>query len=165
MPLLPGMRTSRIRQPGTLGSFVLRNSSAETNVRAFSPTDRIRLSMAFLTATSSSTMYTIGSCSAISIGLTDGQRELESCALSLLRCRPQAPAVRFHNRPADGEPHAEPSAFRREEGSKKLIQVLGIDSCSGIMHGDHNFVCVQASGRHQQFSRTVPRCPRSLESI
>src|ERR1700719_2063852 len=140
MPLLPGMRTSRIRQPRTLGSFAPRNSSADTNVRAFSPTDRTRLSIAFRTATSSSTIYTIGSCSAISIGLTDGQREVESCALSLFRCRPQAPAVRFHNRLADGQPHTKPRAFGREERLKKLFLVLGGDSCSRIMYGDYDFV-------------------------
>src|ERR1700676_3500560 len=118
-----------MRHPGALGSFARRNSSAETNVRAFSPTDRIKLSMAFRTPGSSSTMYTMGSCSAISIGLTDRQGKLKSCSAFLFGCHPQAPAVRFHNRPADGQPHAQPGAFGGEEGSKKLIHKFGVNSC------------------------------------
>jgi hypothetical protein len=59
-PFILGMLKSTTRQPVRPSSGERRNSSPDENARATNPTERIKTSMAFPTASSSSTMATIG---------------------------------------------------------------------------------------------------------
>jgi len=63
MPLIPGRRTSNMRQSVLLGSVELRNSSAEANTRTSSPTDLISLSSDLRIEISSSTTVIRGTFS------------------------------------------------------------------------------------------------------
>ena len=59
-PVILGMSKSTTRQPVRLSTGERRNSSPDENARATNPIERIKTSMAFPTASSSSTMATIG---------------------------------------------------------------------------------------------------------
>src|SRR6266436_6370468 len=59
-PLILGMSKSTTKQPVRLSSAERKNSSPDENAWATNPIERIRTSIAFPTAWSSSTMATIG---------------------------------------------------------------------------------------------------------
>src|SRR5438445_12902925 len=59
-PLILGMSKSTTKQPVRLSSGERKNSSPDENAWATNPIERIKTSIAFPTATSSSTMATIG---------------------------------------------------------------------------------------------------------
>src|SRR5438477_7604809 len=59
-PLIPGISKSTTRQPVRPSWGERRNSSADENAWATNPIERIKTSIAFPTALSSSTMATIG---------------------------------------------------------------------------------------------------------
>jgi hypothetical protein len=59
-PFILGMSKSTTKQPVRLSSGERKNSSPDENARATSPIERIKTSIAFPTASSSSTMATIG---------------------------------------------------------------------------------------------------------
>src|ERR1700739_936911 len=59
-PLILGMSKSTTRQPARLSSGERKNSSPDENAWATNPIERIKTLIAFPTASSSSTMATIG---------------------------------------------------------------------------------------------------------
>src|SRR3954471_5981815 len=71
-PLGPGSLMSRTRQLGTSGSLLCRNSGAEPNVSAPSPTDRKRLVSALRSEGSSSITNTTGGRSGASFVIRHG---------------------------------------------------------------------------------------------
>src|SRR5271156_3897997 len=60
------------------------------------------------------------------------QSEMKRRASPFVGCGPQTPAMRFHDRTADRQPHAAALRFRGEEGIEDLVRSSGRQSCSGV---------------------------------
>src|SRR5262245_37805165 len=72
--------------------------------------------------------------------LFGGSRDakLEAGSIRLRRRRPQAPAMRLHDTPANGESHTHAGGFRREQRLKHAVANCLIDTSAGISDGDQN---------------------------
>src|SRR5262245_32302778 len=71
---------------------------------------------------------------------TNMQRELKSCAGTVIRCGPELAAVRFYNRTTDCQSHTHAFRLCRKESLEKMIETLGLQPNTGVLHGDENFV-------------------------
>src|SRR5580704_8733080 len=163
-PLIPGMRTSRTRHPGTSESFERKNSGADTNVRTLKPTDRRRVSIARRTSLSSSTTYMTGCVSAISIAYTR-QTELKISPMVNVGYSPDSPSMRFYDRTAYGQSHADSAGLGGEKWLKKLIQLMGGNSLPGVTNRNNYVVRSLAARNENQFLRMFLLPIHSLDSI
>lgn len=57
--------------------------------------------------------------------------------------RPKPPALIFHHRAADREPHTHAVGFRGEERIENALHVLRIDAAAGILHRDQTVGLMQ----------------------
>src|SRR5262245_25062583 len=71
---------------------------------------------------------------------TNMQRELKSCAGTVIRYGPELAAVRFYNRTTDCQSHTHAFRFCRKESLEKMIETLGLQPNPGVLHGDEDFV-------------------------
>src|ERR1700730_14726452 len=151
-PLIPGMRTSRRRHAGASKSFARKNSVADVNVRTLKPTERRRVSIALRTSLSSSTTYMTGCVSTISIAYTR-QSELKLSPMVDVGYSPDPPSMRFYDRTANGQSHADAAGLGGEKWLKKLIQLMSGNSLPGITNRNNNVVRSLAARNENQFLR------------
>src|ERR1044072_417608 len=102
------MRTSSTRQPGCSGSKLSRNCCAERNVAALKPTEATSSAIESSTASSSSTMNTVGSGMSSVSYLRNRQREPEGASTTGIRRQRQASAMRLDDGAGDRQADAQP---------------------------------------------------------
>src|SRR5215212_153639 len=136
-PLVPGIRTSKTRQPGPLGAKASRNSAAEAYTSARIPTVVISQRSESRMSGSSSTMYAVGSCIGL-VKIGRGERESEGRADAGHRLDADPPEVGLDDRPADRQPHAHPFITRAEIGVENPGEPVRRDPLAVVAdeHGD-----------------------------
>src|SRR5271166_1506147 len=169
---------SSTRQLATSGSLLLSSSGAEPNSSTRRSTDRNRLASALRTEASSSTTKTIGrDCGSsffirqVIAPLTshssakrssqwrpagDWQSELKRPAVSAGIGRgPYPSAVRFDDRTANRQSHAQAVLFGGEECVEKTIRVLWRDADAGVPHLDQHLIGIMTLRSDRQLAGSV----------
>src|SRR5438270_4651690 len=132
-PLVPGMRISKIRQPGEPGEKSRRKSAADEKTSTWSPTVFINQRSESSMSGSSSTMYTMGSCI---IDPGGWKRDTNRRPQSGSRLDVDPAMMGFHNSPADRQPHALSSSTRAEIGVENFPQAFGRNSLPVVGHAE-----------------------------
>src|SRR5512137_1532800 len=151
VPVMPGMRTSRITQPVPEKAGRARNSAAEANTSPCHPAERTNHNRPFLADGSSSTMKTVMGdegrgvadglfaiggrllSQRLAVGGTwNGQREIERRAPVRVVRKPQPPTVGFNDRPRDRQTDPHSLLLSRPERFEQLLPVPLGDARSGI---------------------------------
>src|ERR1017187_3007326 len=122
---MPGSRISSTRQLETAGRVTLRNSSVDPKTSACSPTDFSRLLTASRMDASSSTTKTAALESSPAILGASWHRELKNRAARRTRHSPQSSSVRFDNRAANRQPHADALSLSCKKRIEHLFHDFG----------------------------------------
>src|SRR5215468_4533048 len=130
---------SRSRQLVSLTTSDARNASADENASAAKPNSRSKSGSDSRTDSSSSTTDTSECSSVMSASSrcrvwnarrTAGNGEREGRTGAVVGLRPQTSVMSFDDGATDGEPDTHALGFRRVEGVKQLVHVLGVNAPS-----------------------------------
>src|SRR5215471_9533201 len=155
-PLVPGIRMSSSRHPGTSNvSFLARKSSIDANESVVNPTDPSRSSSEARTDGSSSMIKTtprlLSGSAVFMTPLANGRQfEFDARATRYVWLGADVPAVRFDDRATDGEAHAQATFLGRVEGVEKSIARAGIDARPPIADRDDDVVGFIFGGAQEQ---------------
>src|SRR6188472_3293272 len=163
-PDIPGIATSRRRQPVSLTNSDARNASADANASAAKPNCRNKSGSASRMDSSSSTtdtndgsgiMNASSSCRARQL-LAHWNRKQKGGTWTVIRLCPKTAVMSLDDGAADGEADTHAVAFRRVEGVEQLGQVLRVDADSGIAHAHPDTIAVPVFfGSDQQLPRAI----------
>src|SRR6516225_5920367 len=144
---------SRRRQLVSLTTSEARNASADENASAANPNSRSKSGSDSRTDSSSSTtdtserlsvMTASSPCLVWSARRTAGNGKREGGTGTVVCLRPETSMMPLDDGATDGEPDTHAVGFRRVEGVKQLVRVLGVDAHAGIPHAHAHTIAVLA---------------------
>src|SRR6516162_3329050 len=158
MPLISGIRTSVMTQPGAASGNTSRNALADSKLFTSNAALRNKNASDSRSPSSSSIIWTTGCATAFSEAIAalllvnDRQREGEDRTATGIWLLCDCAAMRFDDRARDRQTDPHAMAFGRDKWLKQLIGDLRRDACAGIRDADFDHVIRGRGGRNDEFA-------------